>query len=55
MERIISIDYMSHIANRILFSLNGNSPYNEEDSRGYDTKLINIWKNAIMMMESLKV
>ncbi|MED3876280.1 DGQHR domain-containing protein [Lysinibacillus capsici] len=49
MERINSIDYVSHITNRIIFSLNDNAPYNEDDTPIYDTKQINVWKNAIIV------
>lgn len=52
LERISEIDYANHLAKRIIFSLNDNKLYREEeeDSGELDlSNITNVWKNGIII------
>ncbi|MCC2327158.1 DGQHR domain-containing protein [Bacillus wiedmannii] len=48
LEKINQLDYTNHLANRIIFSLNDNKPYNEEQNL-FTGDIINVWENAIII------
>lgn len=48
MEKITEIDYDKHLAHRVIFSLNDNNEYEENNTSKYkNSELINVWVNAI--------
>lgn len=48
LERIGDLEYTNHLANRIIFSLNDNKPYNEGEDLSF-REVINVWENAIVI------
>ncbi|MGG2028729.1 DGQHR domain-containing protein [Gottfriedia sp. S16(2024)] len=47
LERLTNIDYSKHLANRIIFSLNDNGSYDENEKLDFIKNKTNVWKNAI--------
>lgn len=48
LEKITDLDYTNHLANRIIYSLNDDKPYNE-DQRVFPGNMLNAWENAIII------
>ena len=48
LERVNELKYTNHLANRIIFSLNDNKPYKEDQDLFYG-EVINVWENAIVI------